>query len=360
MAHNINGGDPGEKVEPVGAAKTDDEAASDALGPSPRLTASEDGLTRAQSSAVESIQATTKWIIGAIGAVAVVVLAGVQISPIGSLHGDAFEDELLWPVLALVGVLVALSSAALVLLGGPVTLGTLLDQGLRFRLLRRKVEADPAMEDVSLTGLKTYREKASKLLDDDEASILKNVQENNTGANSFLKGKLKQETRALSQVEATIEAVEWLARYIRVKARFRVSLLALIPAVALVAVGTLGFLTSTSDAHPAGQVSACSKVSVATVALATDPSPCPSTAIAITKATHVTVRLNQTGVLAYQAGDPQCALKLKPHPDGWAIGGTWASPLVIFTQVNGGSEPPCVNGKPFQVKPSYGWVHPRS
>jgi hypothetical protein len=216
------------------------------------------------------------------------------------------------------------------------------------------------MTEVDLTNLKTYREKAIQLVQDDEASLLKSAQENKTGAKSFLEEKLAQETKALKQVQTTIEAVEWLARYMRVRARFRVSLLALIPAVALVAIGTLGFLTSISGAHPAGQVNACSKVSVAAVTSATDPSPCPSTAIAITNATEVVVRLNQTGVLAYQAGDPQCVLEMKPHPDGWAIGGTWASPLVIFTQVNGDSEPPCVSGKPFQVKPSYGWVHPRS
>jgi hypothetical protein len=101
-------------------------------------------VTQAQSAAVTNIQATTKWLIGAIGAVAFAVLAGVQLSAIGKLHGHRFDVALVWAGIAILGVLLALATAAQVLIPRPITLGALLEGRSRFSNLKGKLKAEPA------------------------------------------------------------------------------------------------------------------------------------------------------------------------------------------------------------------------
>ena len=141
------------------------------MGSSAEFAASAVGVTKAQSAAVENIQATTKWLIGAIGAVAVALLAGVQLSAIGKLHGDAFEDGISWAGLAMLGVVLALVMATRVLVPAPITLGALLKRG-RLNNLGKGVLSDPPIEGrLTLQDLEDERKEVAENLETAQKAV---------------------------------------------------------------------------------------------------------------------------------------------------------------------------------------------
>jgi hypothetical protein len=322
-----------------------------------QLNGSAAGVTQAQATAVENIQSTTKWLIAAIGAVAFAVLAGVQLSAIGRLHGHQFDVALIWASIAILGVLIALAAAAQVLIPRPITLGAILQGGTRFGNLQKRLEKQPALRGLALAGLANDRTSVAaqfqKSLDDLLDDLI-----NNKGNADVLGPRLAQLNGALAREDATVEAVEWLARYHSTKIRFRVTLVGISLGIVLVLIGTLGFLSKTAGTRTPSVAVACPNTSTASVVstAATDSSPCPQGA-PITAGQRVIIRLDPAGISEYQARFPGCVLHVPPNLVGTAVGGTWMDPMLIVTLANNSAQPPCVTQNSFfQLNPSYGSI----
>jgi hypothetical protein len=315
------------------------------------LNASPAGVTDAASTAVAQIQTTTKWLIGAIGAVAVVVLAGVQLSSIGSLHGNRFEDALVWPILAIAGILLALGMATRVLAPRAITIGDLLDSRPRW------IKSDPAFNGVDLAALNDMRKGAAKSLYDLQRDLLE-AHLNNFPNAPLIQDRVTKATENLAFLDVTVNAIEWLARYHTTTRRFQLALIALVVAIIAVLTGTLGFLSSTAGANAAeSQQSApcASLASASSIMLTADLSTCAT----ITQLTPVTVLFSSNGKAAYEKQNPGCVINALPYPVGDAISGTWAEPVIVLIEVNGSGRQPCISGDQFEMKMDYGRIVPR-
>jgi hypothetical protein len=190
----------------------------------------------------------------------------------------------------------------------------------------------------------------SQLLEDAE-----NREENS----DVIERELTQLKDALSRVDRTIEAVEWLARYQSTRSRFRLTLVGLGAGIVLVLVGTLGFLSMTAGVQATGAVACSSGTSSVVAAAELDSLQC-SQGARINVPERVTIKLTPAGISAYQAKYRGCVLHIPPNLVGFAISGTWTDPLVTVSEANRSGSPPCVErGSKFEMKPDYGSATPR-
>jgi hypothetical protein len=303
------------------------------------------------------MQSTTRWLIGTIGAVAFAVLAGVQLSAIGKLHGHRFDIALLWAVVAIAGILFALGMAARVLASKPISLGAL----AKVENSRRgsRLKNDPAMAGLKPSDLSKSRKEVAQQVQNCLNELQQEVA--NRGDNvDVIEPELTQLKDALARVDATVEAVEWLARGKDTRTRFRLSLIGLGVGIALVFVGTLGFLSMTAGAKSTPTAVKCPRLTVAVVAADLDPTPCTPGAT-ITEPKRVTIKLAPAGIIAYETMYHGCVLHIPPNLVGWAIGGTWTDPRVEVTEANKSGQPPCVpkENSSFVLQPNYGSATPR-
>ena len=324
----------------------------DAQGRITLLPAATARVSETQAALTAQISDTTKWLIAAMGAVAVIVLAGINLSTIASVHGDRFWTAIVAVAVSLVAVMVAIWRAALVLMPPSLTISVLCQS--KSDKLKKILSGDPVLNGITFSQLPEERNKARAEVDKQEREY-DEAYRKNSPRKVAVQDRLLRKRENAAAVERTIEVVETSARYYETRRRFSIALWALAIAAVVVFIAAPVFVVATGRAATTPSLTSC-RYAAAESSVGqgkTDPPPCP-----VAGPLYI-VLFTPAGRQAYEhdasaLNEAICTVSKGENPLGVISGEQPVS--VTLVEVNGKDEGPCITNQKFILAQNFGTI----
>jgi hypothetical protein len=308
-------------------------------------------VSEMQSTLTAQIGDTAKWLIAATAAVAAIVLAGIHVSDIASIHGSRFWTAIAMVALSLVAVLLAIWSTSRVLMPPSLTISVLCQP--KSKKIKSKLSDDPLLNEIDICRLPDERDKSKAKVDEQQREFdeAHNANDPMTG---IYRDRLLVARENAAAVDRTIAVVEALARYYETRRRFRRALWTLAFAAIAVFVAAPVFVVATTRVAASQSVPSCRYA--ATVMLlyrkTTDPS-CPVVGEA------VVVIFTPTGRQAYEheasaVSDAKCTISKEGYPIGLVSNLQPVS--IILLEANRSRAGPCITDQVFILHKNFGTI----
>lgn len=310
-------------------------------------------VSETQSALTAQIGDTAKWLIAAMAAVAAIVLAGIHVSDIASVHGSRFWTAIAMVALSLVAVLLAIWRASLVLMPPSLTISVLCQP--KSDKIKRQLSDDPLLNDIDICRLPEERDEARAKVDEQQRQF-DTAFHNTDPTMGYYRDLLLVERENAATVDRTIAVVEALARYYETRRRFRLALWTLAGAAIAIFVAAPVFVVATTRPAASPSVPSCRyAVSALSFEGNTDPVPCPG------YGQLVIVLFTPAGRQAYEheasaLNEAICTIS----KEGNSVGDvTSLQPIsIVLYVVNRSRTGPCITNQPFILQESFGRVVP--
>jgi len=284
------------------------------------------------------------------GAVAAIVLAGIHLSDIASVHGSRLGIAIAMVAASLVAVIVAIWRASLVLMPSSITISALSQP--RFDGLRSVLSADPVLNGIKFGELPEARRGARAEVDEQER-VYEEDYRTNSPMKVYDQDLLLRKRENAAAVERTIETVEALARYYETRRRFKQALWALAAAAVVIFIAAPIFVVATGRATTSQSVRSCRYAAVASSLSRgkTDPPPCP------VDGQLSIILFTPAGRQAYEReasalNGATCTISKEVNPIGVVSGEQPVS--VVLLHVNGKRKGPCITSQKFILQENFG------
>jgi hypothetical protein len=286
------------------------------------------------------------------GAVAAIVLAGIHVSDIASIHGSRFWTAIAMVALSLVAVLLAIWRASLVLMPPSLTISALRQR--KFHKISEQVSGDPLLKGIDISNLPDERNKARADVDEQEREF-DTAYEQNDPLKGIYQDRLLRKRENAAAVDRTIDVAEALARYYETRRRFRVALWTLAIAAVAVFVAAPVFVVDTGSVPVPKSVTSCRYAATASLLEqgSTDPPPCP------TDGEPVILAFTSAGRQAYEReasalNGANCTISSEVNPI--AVVTSLQPVSIILLEVNRSRKGPCITNQAFILQMNFGAI----